>query len=374
MEHEIPYGHQSINDADIEAVVDVLRGDWLTTGPHVTQFEETLSAAIAAPCVAVSSGTAALHAAYASLDLQRHDVVLTSPLTFAATASTALLAGATVELADIDPFTLTISPEEVQARMHPAVKVIAAVDFAGTPCKLDRLLDLARDSGAVLLEDASHSVGGSYREKAIGSVADITTFSFHPVKTITTCEGGAVSSTRLDLLERIKRFRNHGLVHPPEGDGPWHQEVGELGLNYRLSDVHAALGTSQLRRLTYFKERRASLVARYRELLGPVDKARLQESVDDAEPVWHLFIVRVPAELRRGVYEHLKKRGIGVQVHYVPLHMQQGFSRLGYTRGDFPEAEKAYGEMLSLPLFPDLTERDQDRVVEELKAALRLQP
>jgi dTDP-4-amino-4,6-dideoxygalactose transaminase len=377
-ESSIPYARHSVDDADRTAVAEVLEGEWLTTGPAVREFEDALSeVAGGVPCVAVSSGTAALHSAYAACGLGPGDEVITTPLTFAATATAALHLGAGVRFADIDGLTLNIDPQAVARACSERTKVIVAVDFAGQPARLDELRRVADDVGAVLIEDAAHSLGASFQHRPVGAVADLTTFSFHPVKAITTGEGGAIAVGRPDLLESVRRFRDHGLVRERDrqqlsNEGAWHQEVQQLGLNYRMPDILAALGRSQLGKLEKFVERRAGLVRRYRDALGEVAGLTLVEEAPDVRPAWHLFVVRIQQGRRREVYDHLRASGIGVQVHYLPVYWHPIFEAAGYGRGLCPVAEAAYEEILSLPLFVGLTESMQDRVIGSLLEALEV--
>ncbi|WP_326956307.1 DegT/DnrJ/EryC1/StrS family aminotransferase [Amycolatopsis sp. NBC_01286] len=369
----LPYGRQSISDADIEAVVAVLRGDWLTTGPAVQQFETDLAAHTGGiPAVAVTSGTAALHVAYAAAGIGAGDEVVVSPMTFVATAATAALFGAKVVFADVEADTGNLSVEAATAAMTERTKVVAAVDYAGHPAELDALGKLAHDAGALLLEDAAHSVGGAWQGRPVGSIADLTTFSFFPTKNLTTAEGGAVVTPDAHLLDRARKFRNHGLVrdraeqrYPDEG--AWHQEVHEFGLNYRLPDVLCALGSSQLTRLGEFKKRRAEIHARYSAALADVDGVATPPSRPGADPVWHLYPLRVLAGRRKALFEHLRGVGIGVQVNYIPAYWHPVFEDLGYRRGLCPNAEAYYEQELSLPLFPSLTDADVDRVVDAVR-------
>ncbi|HYN97896.1 MAG TPA: aminotransferase class V-fold PLP-dependent enzyme [Pilimelia sp.] len=373
----LPYGRQSIDDADVAAVTETLRSDWLTTGPQVTAFEADLAAWTGgAPCVAVSNGTAALHVAYAAAGIGAGDEVITTPMTFVATASCAALHGARVVFADVEPDTANLDAAAVQAAVNARTRVVAAVDYAGHPAEYDDLRKVARDAGALLLADAAHSIGATYRDTPVGSLADLTTFSFFPTKNLTTGEGGAVAAADPGLLERARRFRTIGLVrdrsamrYPDEGG--WHQEVHEFGLNYRLPDVLCALGRNQLRRLAAFKARRTQLVRRYHELLADVPGLGLPVQRAWTDPVWHLFSVRVRDGRRREVYDRMRAAGIGVQVNYIPVYWHPVFEDLGYQRGMCPHAEAYYAEQLSLPLFPDLTDADQDRVVEALRTILR---
>lgn len=372
----IPYGRQSVNDDDIAAVVEALRSDWLTMGPMVSSFEAAIAErAGTTDAVAVSSGTAALHAAYAATGITQGDEVITSPMTFVATAGTAVMQGAKIVFADIQPDTGNIDPESVSALITPRTRVVSAVDYAGHPADLDELVDIAHSNDALLLEDAAHSIASLYRGRPVGSIADITTFSFFPTKNLTTAEGGAVVSTEDRLLDRARKFRMHGLVrdraqqrYPDEG--PWHQEVHEFGLNYRLPDVLSALGTSQLTRLTAFKERRAKIFARYVDELSNVAELVLPTLRDYVDPMWHLFPIRVLDGQRRRVFDHLRENGVLVQVNYIPVYWHPVFEDLGYRRGMCPVAEQFYSEEISLPMYSALSEPDQERVIDTLRAAL----
>jgi dTDP-4-amino-4,6-dideoxygalactose transaminase len=370
----LPYGRQSVTEDDVAAVVAALRSDWLTTGPQVTAFETDLAAWTGGtPCVAVSSGTAALHVAYAAAGIGPGDEVVTSPMTFVATASCAALHGARVVFADVEEDTANLDPAAVAAAVSPRTRAVTAVDYAGHPADYDGLRAVA--DGALLVADAAHSIGAAYRGRPVGALADLTTFSFFPTKNLTTAEGGAVAAADRELAERARRFRNIGLVrdraaqrYPDEGG--WHQEVHEFGLNYRLPDVLCALGRSQLRRLGDFLTRREKLVARYDAALAEVPGVRPPGRRPEARPAWHLYPIRVRDGRRREVYDRMRAAGIGVQVNYVPTYWHPVFEDLGYRRGLCPNAEAFYAEQLSLPLFPGLTSADQDRVVDALRAIL----
>jgi dTDP-4-amino-4,6-dideoxygalactose transaminase len=371
----LPYGRQSIDAADVEAVVAALGSDWLTTGPRVARFEAELEEVAGAPCVTVTNGTTALHAAYAAAGVTTGDEVVTTPMTFVATASGAAMLGAKVIFADVEEDTANIDPAAVEAAVTARTRVIAAVDYAGVPADYDRLRKITDGAGAILLGDAAHSIGSTYRGRPVGTLADLTTFSFFPTKNLTTGEGGAVASIRPDLLQRVRTFRTVGLVRDPDrlrhpDEGGWHQEVHEFGLNYRLPDVLCALGSAQLRRLAAFKARRARLTARYDELLAGVPGLRLPAQRSDVDPVRHLYPVRILGGRRREVYDRLRAAGIGVQVNYIPVYWHPVFEDMGYRRGMCPVAESFYAEELSLPLFYDLSDSDQDRVVEALRGIL----
>lgn len=371
----LPYGRQSIDDTDVTAVVAALGSDWLTTGPRVAAFEAELEAVAGAPAVTVTNGTTALHAAYAAAGTGPGDEVITTPMTFVATASGAAMLGAKVVFADIEEDTANLDPAAVEAATSSRTRVVTAVDYAGVPADYDRLRKITDRTGAILIGDAAHSIGSTYRGRPVGTLADLTTFSFFPTKNLTTGEGGAVVATRPELLERLRDFRTVGSVRDPQrlrrtGEGGWYYEVQEFGLNYRLPDVLCALGSAQLRRLGAFKERRAHLTARYDELLTDVPGLRLPAQRAEVDPVRHLYPVRVLDGRRREVYDRLRAAGVGVQVNYIPVYWHPVFEDLGYRRGMCPVAEAFYAEELSLPLFYDLTDSDQDRVVDLLRGIL----
>ncbi|PZF97564.1 DegT/DnrJ/EryC1/StrS family aminotransferase [Micromonospora deserti] len=375
----LPYGRQSVTEDDVAAVVAALRSDWLTTGPQVDAFEADLARWTGgAGCAAVSNGTAALHVAYAAAGVGPGDEVIVPPMTFVATASSAVALGATIVFADVEEETFTLDPAAVAAAVTARTRVVSAVDYAGHPADYDALR-AATGGDALLLADAAHSIGATYRGRPVGTLADLTTFSFFPTKNLTTAEGGAVASGDPQLLKRARRFRNIGLVRDRDeqrwpDEGGWHQEVHEFGLNYRLPDVLCALGRSQLRRLADFLAARARLVARYDEALADLPGVLTPGRRSWANPAWHLYPIRVLDGRRREVYDRMRAAGIGVQVNYIPVHWHPAFADLGYRRGSCPVAESFYQQQLSLPLFPDLTDSDQDRVIDALSAALRAAP
>ena len=375
MSAPIPYGHQSIDDSDIDAVVSALKSDWLTMGPRVNQFEGDIANLVGSVgAVVVSSGTAALHTAYASIGMEGGEAIVT-PLTFVATAATAMMHGAKILFVDVQSDTGNIDPQAVNAIANRNTRVIAAVDYAGHPADMDELRSVAASSGSVLLEDAAHSIGSTYRGRPVGSLADLTTFSFFPTKNLTTAEGGAVVGIDIDYLENARRFRSHGLVrdraaqrYPDEG--PWHQEVHELGLNYRLPDVLCALGINQLRRIEAFKANRKRIFARYTDGLADVDGIILPVQRDYVDPMWHLFPLRVKDGQRRRVFDFLRDNDVLVQVNYIPVYWHPYFEDLGYRRGMCPVAEAYYSEEISLPMYAGLNSFDQDRVIELVRKAL----
>jgi dTDP-4-amino-4,6-dideoxygalactose transaminase len=369
----IPYGHQSIDESDIEAVAAVLRGDWLTTGPSVAAFEKDLARLSGTSrAVSVTSGTAALHVAYAALGVGAGDEVVTTPLTFVSTASCASVLGATIVFADVCEDTGNLDPQAVSAAMTERTRVVAGVDYAGHPIDATALTQIAHQGNAAVLEDAAHSIGGSLDGQPVGSLADVTTFSFFPTKNLTTAEGGAVVSLRDEVVNRARTFRSIGLVRDPAvlrspDEGPWHQEVHAFGLNYRLPDVLCALGSSQLLRLPAFKARRDAITARYNRGLSGIDELRLPVCRPGADPMWHLYPLRIRDGRRRALFEHLRANGIQVQVNYLPVYRHPVYADLGYQRGMCPVAEDYYAQEISLPLFPDLADADVDRVIDLIR-------
>jgi dTDP-4-amino-4,6-dideoxygalactose transaminase len=359
----IPYGRHSVDEQDIDAVVSSLRSDWLTTGPLVENFESRLQEAVGSPTISVSSGTAALHCAYAAIGLEVGDEVITPPITFVATQATAAMLGAKVVFCDVSLETGNIDPRQVEPLITSKTKALVAVDYAGHPCEMDDLRQIADRHGIYLIEDAAHSIGSTYRDKPVGSLADLTTFSFFPTKNMTTGEGGAVSSPKPDLLLRARRFARQGLIREIDQfkldvDGPWHQEVHEFGLNYRLPDVLCALGISQLSRLASFKERRRSIFKLYGELLGGIPKLTLPAEKSYVDSNWHLYPLRVEATQRRGLFEFLRESGFGVQVNYIPAYRHPVFSKSKIDEKSFPNSERFYSEEISLPMHVEIQDED----------------
>jgi dTDP-4-amino-4,6-dideoxygalactose transaminase len=372
----IPYGRHSIDETDIAAVVSALKSDWLTTGPLVQQFEDALEKFLDVPTVVVSSGTAALHCAFAAINLGPGDEVITPPLTFIATQATAAMFGARIVFADIQSATGNIDPLLVMKAVNSKTKAIVAVDYAGHPADLDELRKIADEHGIFLIEDAAHSFGSTYKGKQIGSIADLTTFSFFPTKNIATGEGGAISSRDLDLLDRARRFGRQGLVRDPaqfqiSGQGLWHQEVHEFGLNYRLPDILCALGLTQLSKVNQFKSKKQQIFDTYSVLLGDCDKLVLPIQKEYVSVNWHLFPIRVEASERLRIFNELRSNEIGVQVNYIPAYWHPVFKGSGYNRGDFPFADGYYESEISLPMYPDLEVSQIERVSEILIKALK---
>jgi perosamine synthetase len=372
----IPYGRQEIDDDDVAAVVEVLRSDWLTTGPAVERFETAFAALVGAQhAVAVNNGTAALHVAMLAAGVGPGDEVIVPTLTFAASANAVRYVGATVRFCDVRPGTLSIDVNQAAQLVNARTRAIVVVDYAGIPCDLDDVMRLAAEHGLVVIEDACHAVGATYRGRRVGSIAHLSTFSFHPVKHLTTGEGGMVTTADPELDRRLRRLRNHGIdsdFRQRESAGTWEYDVVELGFNFRLSDINAALGASQVTKVLAWVERRRELADRYRDLLSDVPVSVLREP-DHVRASWHLFPVLLNtgegAPERSDVFAALRAVGLGVNVHYRPLHLHTTF-RNGSSEQQFPVAEDAYSRLLSLPMWHGLRDDEQERVVEELARCL----
>jgi len=375
----IPYGRQDISREDIQAVVDVLESDWLTQGPDIEQFEQAVADYCGAQfAVAVNSATAALHIACLAADLGPGDVLWTSPNTFVASANCGLYCGAGVDFVDIDTHTYNLSVDELERKLVTArtagklPKIVIPVHFAGQSCEMDRIAALAAEYGFTIIEDASHAIGGRYRATRIGSCtfSAMTVFSFHPVKIITTGEGGMVLTNDSSLHDKLVRLRSHGITREPslmegENHGPWYYQQIELGFNYRMTDMQAALGLSQMSRLDEFVARRHALATRYDRALADLPLA-VPAQHQDSYSAFHLYVIRVNASLRRPLFDALRAANIGVNVHYIPVHTQPYYQRLGFTAGMFPEAEHYYAGAISLPMFAAMTEAQQDTVISVL--------
>ena len=367
----LPYGHQLIGEEDIAAVTRVLRSDWLTTGPAIALFERDFAAAVGgAHAVAVSSGTAALHAAAHAVGIGPGDEVIVPALTFVASANCVRYMGGTVVFADVRPDTLTVDPSAVRALVTPRTKAILGVDFTGQPCDIDELAGLAHDRAAFFIEDAAHAVGATYRSGRVGALADVSIFSLHPVKQLTTGEGGVALTEDPLLAKRMTTFRNHGITtdaHQREATGSWSYDMVELGYNYRLTDIQAALGSAQIPRLGGWLERRRAIALRYMRELLDVPELELPVLLPDRASGWHLFIVRLNLDRlrvdRATVFRALRAENIGVNVHYIPVPWHTYYQRLGYVKGGWPVAEDAYERMVTLPLWPGMSDDDVADVV-----------
>jgi perosamine synthetase len=373
----LPYARQSISDDDVRAVVEALRSDWLTTGPRVERFERALAVYVdAAQAVAVSSGTAALHAAMFALEIGPGDEVIVPAMTFAATANCVVYQGGVPVFADVDPQTLLLDPASVEDRLTPRTRAVIAVDYAGQPCDYRRLRAIARRRGLALVADASHALGARDGRSAVGSLADLTTFSLHPVKAITAGEGGAISTDNARLAERMRRFRNHGISRESAAEhGPWHYEMLELGYNYRLTDFQCALAHSQLPRLEAWIARRREIAGRYDRALAELPGVTPLAVRSGVRHAYHLYVIRLEPGIagigRAELLAALRGQGIGAHVHYIPVHLHP-FYRQRYATGPglCPVAEAAYAGILTLPLFPAMTDDDAQRVIDALRSAL----
>lgn len=379
----IPYGKHVVDEDDINAVVDVLRNQFLTQGSVVPQFEYALCEYTGAKhCVAVNSATSGLHVACLAAGVVSGDSVWTVPNSFVASANCALYCGASIDFVDIDPLTRNIDVSALEKKLHYAEsqhclpKALVVVHFSGLSCEMQRIHALTQMYSIVLIEDAAHGLGGSYRHSKIGSCvySDMAVLSFHPVKSITSAEGGAVLTNRIQFYDKIKLFAKHGVTkdssqYQGESHGPWYYQQLELGYNYRLSDLHAALGLSQLKKLDVFIQKRSGLAKVYDEALADLP-LKLPIEVPQFKSAWHLYMVELTQHDRQDVYQQLHKKGVGVNVHYIPIHLQPYYQQLGFKQGDFPVSEHFYQNALTLPLFPSLTHAEQSKVVDALHEVL----
>jgi perosamine synthetase len=369
----LPYGHQSIDEEDIQAVVAVLQSDWITTGPKVVEFEEAFAGRVGAKhAVAFSSGTAALHGAAYAAGLQPGDEAITTPMTFCATANCILYQGATPVFADVTADTLNINPEEVASRITEKTKAIIPVDYAGHPADLDPIRELAEERDLIVIEDACHALGAGYKGKPVGGICDMTVFSFHPVKHITTGEGGMVTTDDDDMAARLRLFRNHGIegdARQRQANGQWYYEMVDLGYNYRLTDIGSALGLSQLKKLDQNLSRRREIAACYNAALKDISGIILPTVKKEVLPAWHLYPIRFDqSSFRAGrseIFAALRAENIGVNVHYIPVHTHPFYrKRFGFNGGEYPVAEAAYETLISLPMFHGMTEQDAENVID----------
>ena len=379
----IPYGRQTVDDEDIKAVIAVLRSDWLTTGPKVAEFEAALARYVGAKfSVAVSSGTAALHCAMYALGIGPGHEVIVPTMTFAASANCVVYQGGIPVFVDVAPDTLLIDPKEVERKITPQTKAIIAVDYAGQPCDYDALREIADRHHVSLVADACHSLGATYRGRSVGSLADLNVFSFHPVKHITTGQGGMITTDNAEYAKRLRIFRNHGITYDHRGrdaQGSWFYEMVDLGYNYRITDFQCALGTSQLQKLPRWLARRQEIARHYDEAFAEIKGIKPLAVKVDVRHAYHLYVVRINQDetgMGRGeFYQALRSRGIGVNVHYVPVHMHPFYqNRFGTGWGQCPVAESAYKQILSLPMHPALTDEQIKIVVHPIEVASVKEP
>lgn len=372
-EEKLYYGHQYIDDKDVEAVTEVLKSDFLTCGPKIIELEKKLCEITGAKyAVACSNGTTALHIACQAAGLSEGDELITTPITFAASANCALYCGAKPVFADINDKTYNIDPESVKAHVTENTKAIVAVDYTGQAVELNPLIQLCREKGIVLIEDAAHSIGTRYNGKYVGSIADMTTFSFHPVKTLTCGEGGVVLTNNEELYKKLVLYRAHGITRDTslmkkECEGAWYYEQVTLGNNYRMTEIQAALLISQLDKLEMFKERRKQIVERYNEAFSAIPEITVQQEIPESDTTRHLYILRIKPELltinRREFFDSMAAENICCNVHYIPVYYHPYYEELGYNKGLCPKAEKLYEEMMSLPLYYAMTDQDVEDVI-----------
>lgn len=377
---QIPYGRQWISDEDVQAVVDALRSDWLTQGPLVSQFEQSIADTCGARfAVAVANGTAALHLAALAAGFGAGDEVITSPITFVASANCILYAGACPVFVDIDEHTYCMDPRQLHARITPRTRGLIPVHFAGQPCDMPAIHEVAKRSGLTVIEDAAHALGATYRHEGrtypVGSCAhsDMTTFSFHPVKHITTGEGGVITTNDPGLYEKLRLLRSHGITRDPamlaHEEGPWYYEMQELGFNYRITDFQCALGLQQLSRLEPFVQRRREIAAAYQAAFRDHDEIIAPYERSDASSAYHLYVIQLRTRDRLKVFNCLRDQQLGVNVHYIPVHLQPYYQRFGHRRGDFPVSEGYYDRAITLPLYPSMTDQ---QVAAVIKVVLRV--
>lgn len=370
----LSYGKQSISEDDIQAVVETLRSPFLTQGPKVEEFERSVANYVGSKyAVAFSNGTAALHGAYNAADIGKGDEVITTPITFAATSNAVLYCDGTPIFADIDQETYNLDVQAVEEKINERTKVIAPVDFTGQPANIDKFMDLAKEHNLVVIEDGAHSLGATYKGRKLGQQADMTMFSFHPVKPITTGEGGIITTNNKLYYEKLKLFRSHGITKTDYAieQGEWYSEMIELGYNYRMNDIQAALGLSQLTKIDKFINRRREIAGKYNELLSDIKEIIIPKQLENVESGWHLYMIKIDSEFitktRKQIFEEMRSENIGVHVHYIPVYWHPYYQKLGYEKGICPVAEEWYGQAMTLPIFPGMIDDDIEYVVQVLK-------
>ena len=372
----LPYGHQLIDEQDIASVVEALRSDWITQGSRVEEFERKLANYCGAKyAVAVSSGTAALHAACAVAGIIEGDEVITTPITFVATANAVIYCGGRPVFADVKEDTINISTEKVKEKLSNKTKAILPVDFAGHPADLDEIKTIAEENSLIVIEDACHALGAGYREQKIGSLADMTVLSFHPVKHITTGEGGMVLTNNEEYYNKLEIFRHHGIVKSNSGEGSWYYEIDRLGYNLRITDFQCALGISQLDKLDSFVQRRREIASRYNEAFAEIEEIITPIEKGNVKVSYHIYVIQLRTDTltvgRKEIFEALRAENIGVNVHYIPLHLQPFYQKeFGYRKGDYPIAEKYYNRAITLPIFPQMSDHDVNDVIIAIKKVI----
>jgi len=375
----LAYGRQCIDEEDISRVNEVLRGDYLTTGPYVAEFEEKVAAYVGAKyAVAVSNGTAALHVACFAAEIGEGDEVIVAPMTFAASANCVLYCGGTPVFADIDPRTHNLDPNEIEKHITTRTKAIIPVDYSGQSVDIDAIRAIADKHNLIIIEDGAHALGSEYKGKKVGTIADMTEFSFHPVKPITTGEGGVIVTNSEKLYNRMMLFRTHGITRDPslmeKNDGPWYYEQIDLGYNYRITDMQCALGTSQMDKIDKFIGRRREIVASYNKGFADVPEIITPYEAEFSNSGWHIYVVELDLDkltcTRKEVFEALKAENIGVNVHYNPVYLFPYYEKLGYKKGLCPNAEKMYERIITLPLHPGMTNDDANDVIEAVKKVI----
>lgn len=372
----IPYGRQSIDENDIQAVVEVLQSDYLTTGPVVAEFEKVMADYVGAKyAVAVSNGTAALHLACLAAGIKEGDEVITTPITFVASSNCVLYCGGTPVFADVKKDSYNIDLEDVRRKITERTKAIIAVHFTGQPCEMDELHQIANEHNLIVIEDAAHALGADYKGQKIGSISDLTTFSFHPVKHITTGEGGMITTNNKKLYDKMMLYRTHGITREPfemtENHGAWYYQQLELGYNYRITDIQCALGISQMKKLDSFIERRREIADTYHREFAGCEQIICPSQIKDCNNSWHLYVIQVLGIDRKKVFDFLRQKGIGVNVHYIPVYTQPYYRQHGYKEIQCINAEQIYHNFISLPMYPDLTKEEQQYVIENVKIALK---
>ncbi|ALF08746.1 UDP-4-amino-4,6-dideoxy-N-acetyl-beta-L-altrosamine transaminase [Parageobacillus thermoglucosidasius] len=370
----LSYGQQWIMDEDIEAVVTVLKSPFLTQGPKIHEFERKVADYVGAKyAVAFSNGTAALHGACFAAGIGEGDEVITTPITFAATSNAVLYCGGKPVFADIDDRTYNIDPKEIRKHITPNTKAIIPVDFTGQPADMDAIMEIANEHGLVVIEDGAHSLGAEYKGRKVGMLAHMTMFSFHPVKPVTTAEGGVIVTDSEEYYEKLKRFRSHGIIkhNLSRDEGPWYYEMVDLGYNYRMTDLQAALGISQMDKLDCFIERRREIANMYNEAFKTMDSVIVPMQLERTQSGWHLYVLQLKLDKlkrsRREIFESLRAENIGVHVHYIPVYWHPYYQKLGYRKGICPKAEQWYEQALTLPIFPKMTDEDVNDVIEAVK-------